>query len=97
MKLFILKNKSCFQDKQPYYGEAGDAFISAIIAAETKNKALDILYKEMDEDYRYDWETYDKYKKSQIIKRRNFKKNWTIEELIMPKTKQILLLNYGLY
>jgi len=86
MKLFLFKNKTCFREKKrPYYGDAGDSEIAAIIAADNEKDARNILLK-------------DEYFSLTDLKEKEwFKKYWTVEELKVPKQKKIILLTYGMY
>ena len=94
MKTYILKNKHCFHDKsRPYYGVAGDAYIVAIVFAESPDEALKVTFantyypsvwvKDEDEHRKERWE--------------DFLKRWTITEYKLPTKKGIDLLVYGEY
>lgn len=95
MKLFLLKDKRCFDKKRPWYGIAGDMEIAAVVGAETKEEAFDLIFKETEE--KYEWESMSDYQARLIDNRKEFDKNWTAEELTIPKTKEIKLLTYGEY
>jgi len=95
MKLFLLKDKRCFDKKKPWYGIAGDMEIAGVVAAETKEEAFNLIYKEIVEKYK--WESIDDYQARLIKERKEFDENWTAEELTVPKTKEIKLLTFGEY